>query len=265
MRRVTRFLARLYPSTWRKRYGAEFDALLEDASPKPRDTFDILWGAFKMQTTTWTFLRIMLACALTGLLASLTISITLPVTYRSEAVLHVSPEVIPEAMPENGSGIDNPPRMSRAMWDSIMKLTKSALSPNSLVSIIQRRGLYMNERRRLPFDDVVEMMHKSVSVRPILDPRSNRAGTRFAVQFDYPDGQAAQQVTSDLASRFMEGNGNPEINSQVRLDLLEGASLPMRPSRVNQASIAAAVGLFTGVLAGLALALVIRSRRRLAV
>jgi hypothetical protein len=34
MKRTMRFLARLYPSSWRKRYGAELDALLEDATPR---------------------------------------------------------------------------------------------------------------------------------------------------------------------------------------------------------------------------------------
>jgi hypothetical protein len=45
MKRIMRFLVRLYPSSWRKRYGAEFDALLEDAMPTARDTFDLFWGA----------------------------------------------------------------------------------------------------------------------------------------------------------------------------------------------------------------------------
>lgn len=33
MRRVVRFLVRLYPANWRERYGEEFEALLEDAPP----------------------------------------------------------------------------------------------------------------------------------------------------------------------------------------------------------------------------------------
>ena len=49
MKRIMRFLARLYPSGWRERYGAEFGALLEDATPSAHNAYDILWGAFKMQ------------------------------------------------------------------------------------------------------------------------------------------------------------------------------------------------------------------------
>jgi hypothetical protein len=52
MKRTMRFLVWLYPSTWRKRYGAEFEALLEDATPSAQDAFDVFWGALKMQMTT---------------------------------------------------------------------------------------------------------------------------------------------------------------------------------------------------------------------
>jgi hypothetical protein len=53
MKRVMRFLVRLYPLSWRNRYGVEFDALLEDATLTARDTFDIFWGGLKMQMTPW--------------------------------------------------------------------------------------------------------------------------------------------------------------------------------------------------------------------
>jgi hypothetical protein len=41
MRRLTRWAAKLYPRAWRHRYGAEFDALLEDISPSWRDACDV--------------------------------------------------------------------------------------------------------------------------------------------------------------------------------------------------------------------------------
>lgn len=49
MKRIMKFLARLYPSTWRTRYGAEYEALLDDATPRPRDAFDVAWVAVKLQ------------------------------------------------------------------------------------------------------------------------------------------------------------------------------------------------------------------------
>jgi Gram-negative bacterial TonB protein C-terminal len=41
MRRLIRWTARFYPKAWRERYGAEFDALLEDMSPSFGDVCDV--------------------------------------------------------------------------------------------------------------------------------------------------------------------------------------------------------------------------------
>jgi len=42
MRTLIRWAARLYPATWRNRYGAEFEALLDDISPSLGDLCDVL-------------------------------------------------------------------------------------------------------------------------------------------------------------------------------------------------------------------------------
>jgi uncharacterized protein involved in exopolysaccharide biosynthesis len=266
MKRIMTFLARLYPSTWRKRYGAEFDALLEDATPKPHDAFDILWGAFRMQISTWTFGRITLACALIGVLAALAISLTLPAHYVSEATIRITPEQIPE------SGA--PAAANQLMWDQLLSIDQEIRSRNTLTAIIQRYDLYPRERTRMPLLDVVEMMHKDILVAPLVPANSpNRVIPAFLIQFDYPDALGAQRVTADLMSRFIDAsirenairaqgmNRNVNEPSGMRLEPLDTASLPISPAGPNRATIAG-VGLFAGLLAGLTLAFVIRSRRR---
>jgi hypothetical protein len=274
------FLARLYPSTWRQRYGSEFEALLEDAAPKPRDAFDILWGAFRMQITTWTFSRITLACAAIGVLLAVAISFTLPVSYRSEARIKITPEQIPES---GDTAVTN-----QLIWDRVPSMAQEVLSPRVLTAIIQQHDLYPRERTRLPLDGVVENMRKHILVA-LLAPRSlsNRVIPAFAIQFDYPDAHVAQQVTWDLMARLIEGNvrqnanddlprafaarrshpeGDSRLNShfEMRIEPLDMPILPARPDGPNRATIAGA-GLFAGLLTGLALAIVIRSRRHIAV
>ena len=58
---LLRILARLYPAAWRKRYGDEFEALIEDARPGLGGALDILKGALAMQFTSWTPLRVLAA------------------------------------------------------------------------------------------------------------------------------------------------------------------------------------------------------------
>jgi hypothetical protein len=50
MKPILKFLVRLYPSEWHKRYGTEFDALLEDGTPRARDVFDVFWGLLKCKS-----------------------------------------------------------------------------------------------------------------------------------------------------------------------------------------------------------------------
>jgi len=41
-----RHLSRLYPRRWRRRYGAEFEALIEELPTTPRNLLDVASGAF---------------------------------------------------------------------------------------------------------------------------------------------------------------------------------------------------------------------------
>jgi hypothetical protein len=45
--RLARFLIRLYPPAWRKRFGAEFKALLESERSDLRTAFDVGWSAMQ--------------------------------------------------------------------------------------------------------------------------------------------------------------------------------------------------------------------------
>jgi hypothetical protein len=49
MKRLARWLTRLYPRPWRARYGQEFDALLEDATLTLLDVFGVVRSALEMR------------------------------------------------------------------------------------------------------------------------------------------------------------------------------------------------------------------------
>jgi hypothetical protein len=51
MRTLIRWAARLYPARWRNRYGAEFDALLDDISPSFGDLCNVLWEVLRVRAT----------------------------------------------------------------------------------------------------------------------------------------------------------------------------------------------------------------------
>jgi hypothetical protein len=259
MKRTLKFLARLYPSSWRKRYGAEFEALLEDAPLSARDALDLLWGAFKMQITSWSFGRITRAGSLAGILVAAAISLAVPVHYVSQSFVEVTPA--------EGSA----PQSARHWMNNV---AQDVFSRDSLGSIIQVHNLYPRERARMPLDDVIDIMRRNISLYSLTPASPENPNTsKFTVQFDYPDPHVAQEVNTALASRFIEGNlrmrlqqlesGTTPIshpNSGFQFAVLDPPTLPRKPSAPNRAQFAA-VGLLAGLLAGLTLAIALRSRR----
>jgi hypothetical protein len=53
MKSFIRFAAKLYPRAWRERYGAEFEALLDDTGTDARIAFNVLVEAIGMRVQSW--------------------------------------------------------------------------------------------------------------------------------------------------------------------------------------------------------------------
>jgi uncharacterized protein involved in exopolysaccharide biosynthesis len=246
MKPTIKFLARLYPSRWRKRYGAELDALLEDATPSVRDAFDIFWGALKMQMTTWNFGRIVVVCSAVGVVMAAAASLAVPVHYLSEVTLILIP------------GDGNTPVGASAQYLA-NSLTENVLSRESLTSIIEARNLYPRERARISLDEAFEKMRRNITVAPLPVTSSlGRDAFTVVVKFDYPDSDVAQQVNADLASHFIKGGLNSPLDCNWLFRVLEPPSLPLRPVGLNGTQFVT-LGLFTGLSIGLALAAIRRS------
>src|ERR1700704_2772792 len=94
--RLIRFAGRLYPASWRRRYGVEFEALIEYASRDWRDVLDVLLGAVKMQLTMWSFGKIAASFGAAGaLLWSGLLFITMPDKYTSDCTLRLTKSLLP--------------------------------------------------------------------------------------------------------------------------------------------------------------------------
>jgi hypothetical protein len=248
MKSLIRFLARLYPSDWRKRYGAEFDALLEEAAPSAGGAFDVLWSALRMQMTTWNLGGIALAGSVAGVLVAAAVSFALPPHYLSQAILMVTPG--DESVPAN----ESVPRVVEGMEQNLY-------SRDYLASVIHEHNLFWRERLRMPLDDVIAKMRKDISVVPL--PRAssgNRDSVTFVIQFDYSDPCVAQQVNEELTSRLIEGGLNSKLATHSTFWVPEPPSLPLKPAASNRARITA-MGLFAGLLVGVTFAILLRSRR----
>ncbi|HEX3572506.1 MAG TPA: hypothetical protein VHU44_16925 [Acidobacteriaceae bacterium] len=264
MKRVLKFLAQLYPLEWRTRYGAEYEALLEQGKPRVRDAFDVLWGAVKMWVTSWSFARVVLPCAIAGALVAFGISFAVPRSYVSEATFDARSQFQngacqePSNLPEGLRGPNPAVCDDTATFDRFLTLLRQGiLSRYFLESEIERRGLYARERARKPLDSVIAEMQRSIQVKPTANPGRDHL---FVVAFNYPDPRVAQLVDQDLArhgpgSRWFTTNVHPNSRLEVRM----GASLPAVPAGLSRTWLVT-IGLFTGVLGGVLLATLIGSR-----
>ena len=116
MRTLIRRAARFYPKAWRERYGAEFDALIDDMSPSFRDVCDVFRGVLRAHVTTtaeaWLAslaatsgtVRLPVALSLSAHALLMMLFLTAAVGYVSPMPSHVatapSPPPAPEAPPQ---------------------------------------------------------------------------------------------------------------------------------------------------------------------
>jgi hypothetical protein len=83
MKGLLRAAARLYPRAWRDRHGEEFDALIDDLTPRWWYVVDIAVGALIMQISRLALVPIALAVG--GAIAGAAISVAMPPVYASSS------------------------------------------------------------------------------------------------------------------------------------------------------------------------------------
>lgn len=122
----------------------------------------------------------------------------LPAVYRSETVILVEQQKVPEQYVV--------PNVSADLQDRLQNMTQQILSRTRLLKIMEDFNLYPALRARLSGDELVERMRKDIQVELVQAP--NRSGnlTAFKVAFMSNNPALAQKVTSQLTSLFINEN-----------------------------------------------------------
>ncbi len=243
MSRLIHFLARLYPPSWRQRYGAEFAALLEDVRPDGRTAANVFAGALAMHIRNWKSWKILAASAVFGAAVMASLFAAIPNSYVSSAVLKVGSE---------GSRQDT--------VDAIQRIAMNVESRVGLVKLITTYNLYRSERSRKPLEDVIEEMKKRITITP-----AGPDATAFAIGFTYKDPRAAQQVTRGLVSGFIDENARQSRPSEpaqgINLQILDPASLPETSMRRTPELVGSGIACFLLMFGGLSVWRSVSSRR----
>ena len=131
--------------------------------------------------------------ALTPLLALL-----MPERYRSEALLLVIPQQVPDDYVT--------PTMTQPIEERLPAITDQILSRSRLEQIIQQLDLYREHREREVMEDIVARMREDVSTSAAEGKDVSSDVNSFRVSYVSDDAEKARKVTERLASLYIEQN-----------------------------------------------------------
>lgn len=122
----------------------------------------------------------------------------LPLEYRSEALIIVDQQKVPEQYVT--------PNVLITLQRRLDAMTQQILSRTRLQQFIEDLGLYKKERQRKPMDDLLDLMRSRISIELVQTPGRKDDLTGFRIHFTDQDPYIAQRVTGDLTSLFIEQN-----------------------------------------------------------
>jgi polysaccharide chain length determinant protein (PEP-CTERM system associated) len=113
----------------------------------------------------------------------------LPNRFQSKTLILVVPQRVPDSYVHS--------TVSAPIEDRLRSMKEEILSRSRLERIVDDFNLYVDERRRLSMEDVVEKMRREIVVDTV-------KGDSFTVSYTAGDARVAMHVTERLASMFIQ-------------------------------------------------------------
>jgi len=135
----------------------------------------------------------LIAALFVGWALVVAVSCFLKAKYRSETVILVEQQKVPERYVEPNVAID--------LQQRLQNITQQILSRTRLLEIATTNRLYANEGKT-DADALIERMRKDINIE-LLKANQNQI-TAFTVSYSAPTPQLAQKITGELTSLFIE-------------------------------------------------------------
>ncbi len=145
----------------------------------------------------WKHGLLVLAVAIAGSAASFVIVHELPPIYRSEALILVDSQKIPERYVSS--------TVSTEVKDRLASITQEILSTTRLQKIIDDFGLYRQERKRLVPEEIIDLMRKDISIEVEKGSTPDHPEA-FRVGYQGRNPTLVTDVAGRLANLFIEEN-----------------------------------------------------------
>jgi polysaccharide chain length determinant protein (PEP-CTERM system associated) len=128
-----------------------------------------------------------------------TISWLLPSQFRSETLILVEQQKVPEEYVVANVSVD--------VQDRLNAMKQQVLSRTRLEKIIEQFQLYPSERKRQGMDAAVEKMRDTdVEIKPVETPGRKGEAAAFVIKYSAPSARLAQTVNAQLTSLFIDEN-----------------------------------------------------------
>ncbi|PIX26364.1 MAG: protein GumC, partial [Deltaproteobacteria bacterium CG_4_8_14_3_um_filter_45_9] len=156
----------------------------------------------------WYIIIPLVLCAL----ASFGVYKYLPKVYKTTTLILVQPQTVPENYVR--------PTITDSMANRLNTISQEILSRTRLEKVIQEFNLYADIRKRLPLEEIIEIMQKAIEVK-VQEPRRDRRDqttNSFSISYEGEEPKTVMMVTNKLASLIIEEN------LKVRESQAEGTS-----------------------------------------
>jgi protein tyrosine kinase modulator len=144
----------------------------------------------------WIFPISILGCGFLGLF----LATVLPKRYTSQTLVLVEQPTVSTELVK--------PIMTEDLNHRLASMQQQILSRTRLEPIIDKFGLYAQDREKVHIEDLVERLRSSVTVTGLesMPGTQNRTLPGFYVNVTFDNPQIAQQICSEITSMFMEQN-----------------------------------------------------------
>jgi polysaccharide chain length determinant protein (PEP-CTERM system associated) len=125
-------------------------------------------------------------------------SASLPNRYRSESLILIVPQRVPENFVR--------PTVTADVDERLQSISQQILSRTRLERIILELNLYPGLRKTAIMEDVVDRMRRNITVAIDRPRRRNEESSSFRIGFSYENPRIAMQVAERVSSLFIEEN-----------------------------------------------------------
>jgi polysaccharide chain length determinant protein (PEP-CTERM system associated) len=139
----------------------------------------------------WRHRRVVLVALVLATVAASIASISIRDRYRSETLILVVPQQVPESYVRS--------TVTLRIEDRLQAISQQVLSRTSLAQIIQDFDLYPGQRRTGTMEEVVDRMRKDIDVQFV-------KGDAFRVSYTGTEAATVMHVTERIASLFINGS-----------------------------------------------------------